>query len=155
MIRFFPFCGAVLCTFALASTAPSVQAAEIAEAENPETALSPAILQAIASKAPEGMEYSSAHAWQADFDGDQHPDWLVEAVYSYVGGNGYITDHFVFGNTGDGFRALGRLDLENAIKSVDITDDVLTLTLYKYIGDDPRCCPSGETRLRYGLGARK
>jgi hypothetical protein len=89
--------------------------------------------------------------WQGDLVGDAMPDQIVQAAIATGGGNAVYLRHWIFQASDQGFLPVQMLDLPSGIISARRDGGDLVLQLYKYLPDDPRCCPSGQEEMRLPL----
>lgn len=83
-------------------------------------------------------------AWPVDWT--PHDDLLVQAVYSFIGGNGVAEINWrIVSLTADGPVFGAEFDLPGAgIESVAPHPQGAFLVVHEYLPGDARCCPSGR-----------
>ncbi|MBT9243965.1 LppP/LprE family lipoprotein [Gemmobacter fulvus] len=99
--------------------------------------------------APDTPDY--VRAWSGDLTGDGLADLLVQAAYPMGGGNAAMLAHVIYQAEGTGFTRLREMTLPQGIKSARREGTDLVVTMFRYLPEDPHCCPSGEDDLRLPL----
>lgn len=90
--------------------------------------------------------------WQGDLDGDGDADLLAQGAYTTGdGGNAATLKQMLLRAEGEGYSLWREIVLPEGVKSARLEAGALILTLYKYLPDDPHCCPSGEEPFRLPL----
>lgn len=140
----------ILTALALAALASPVLAQELTELAEDQP-LPPAVEIALHDALQPDEVLDLVRRWQGDLIGDAAPDLVVQAAIATGGGNAVYLRHWIFEARGQDFVPWQELTLPDGIKSGRRDGSNLVLQLYKYLPEDPSCCPSAEEELRLPL----
>ena len=93
-----------------------------------------------------GQIIDGVTAWPVDWSDAAEPDLLVQTGYAYEGGgNAVVLSWRMITPTPQGWAVGAPFDIPGAgIAQVQTTPQGITLVVYQYQANDPRCCPSGR-----------
>ena len=81
----------------------------------------------------------------------EHIDGRVSIFWTYQSGNVWLEKLTLIEVQNDGYSELSSISFNGVVKSTKKVGEELVIQLRTYDENDPRCCPSKKTTLRYSI----
>jgi len=81
----------------------------------------------------------------------EHIDGRVSIFWTYQSGNVWLEKLTLIEVQNDGYSELSSISFNGVVKSTKKVGEELVIQLRTYDENDPRCCPSKKTTLRYRI----
>ncbi|MEZ7186339.1 LppP/LprE family lipoprotein [Pseudoalteromonas sp. DY56-GL22] len=81
----------------------------------------------------------------------EHIDGRVSIFWTYQSGNVWLEKLTLIKVQNDGYNELSSISFNGVVESTNKVGEELVIQLRTYDENDPRCCPSKKTTLRYRI----
>lgn len=81
----------------------------------------------------------------------EHIDGRVSIFWTYQSGNVWLEKLTLIEVQNDGYNELSSISFNGVVESTNKVGEELVIQLRTYDENDPRCCPSKKTTLRYRI----
>lgn len=81
----------------------------------------------------------------------EHIDGRVSIFWTYQSGNVWLEKLTLIEVQNDGYSELSSISFNGVVESTNKVGEELVIQLRTYDENDPRCCPSKKTTLRYRI----